>query len=26
MFTYDSDAEGNAEWNLYPCLWYKVFI
>jgi hypothetical protein len=20
MFTYDSDAEGNAEWNLYPCL------
>jgi len=19
MFTYDSDAEGNAEWNLYPC-------
>jgi hypothetical protein len=26
MFTYDSDAEGNAEWNLYPCLWYKIFI
>ena len=19
MFTYDSDPEGNAEWNLYPC-------
>ena len=19
MFTYESDAEGNAEWNLYPC-------
>jgi len=19
MFTYDSDADGNAEWNLYPC-------
>ena len=20
MFTYESDAEGKAEWNLYPCL------
>ena len=20
MFTYDSDPEGNAEWNLYPCV------
>jgi hypothetical protein len=19
MFTYEADAEGNAEWNLYPC-------